>query len=292
MSDDQPKTLAEAQLDRSKSDPRLSLNRRAHLTHYWHTIEEARLQRAGATIAISELAKQCLDKPESRPTNNAEWGAFYSWERSEFARATVASEYAHLNSLTIVAMFSALDGLVEHLAPSFREVLIDHYFGPMLRKWSAENPGQLPPDPEQDDPEGFAKAKADFQKLVDEHKGFAPVAEAGAKRWEVRLKEVGLHAKGPIPLDLDQALREWCAIRNSIAHRGGRFDEEADKKSGGALRKTLGIAVGDYIRIDQRLYERYSSALCSYGHNVGRRLLNAGGVSESTLEDWAEPRWV
>jgi hypothetical protein len=55
-----------------------------------------------------------FDPKQAPPSDPA---ARAAWERAALAHAELTNEYPFLNAMTLVALYSALDALVEDLAP-------------------------------------------------------------------------------------------------------------------------------------------------------------------------------
>jgi hypothetical protein len=165
-----------------------------------------------------------------------------------------ANQMVELNAMTLVAMLSATDPLVEELVPQARG-LAD---------------------------EQIDKARRLLIRAVRENLGDIDAVPrgAGVTRWELPLGEVGLAAPKdrPIPDDMAQALGEIIQLRHAIIDRAARVDAKALKHA-----PSLPYADGDLIRIDRACYKRYSAALWTYGEEILHRM----GFGPSRLHDWA-----
>jgi hypothetical protein len=108
------------------------------------------------------------------------------------------------------------------------------------------------------------KAVADLQPKLDRLLG------SGAERYEARLRGVGLGTADhrPIPVDLDEALKELGATRDVLIHRASRIDVKALEQAPTLARR---YSEGDLIRLTGNDYRTYSSAIRCYGQDVAMR---------------------
>jgi hypothetical protein len=123
--------LAKRQIDAARNDPRLSCGQEAIVANYWDAVEEAERHRRLSVWGVHELADSLEgeevrlgvrhDAPDLTESQAASLQA--AWERAELARAEIENEHPFANAVTLVALQSALDALVEELVPSWATVL-------------------------------------------------------------------------------------------------------------------------------------------------------------------------
>jgi hypothetical protein len=202
-------------------------------------------------------------------------------ERQAVAQADLDSELAEISAMTLVAMVSALDALVEELTPSVREAITNIRAQQAVERFRADRPDLVASV-------GDADVQAIVRALADQLAGGLPKLRAkpkgtGASRWEEVLEQVGLgpSAGQTVPQDLDQALGEVIQLRHVIAHRASRVDGAALKQA-----PTLPYEVDQLVRISGEDYRRYSAALWTYGEEVLRRLMKDLGPPPMPLSRW------
>ncbi len=257
---------AREQLDAIRRDRRLERGHGAMIDDFGLAVEEAERTRAIGRIGLHEIRaayereRAALDAEGIDARREQDVQVF--WVRAEMARAEIENDYPAINTPALLALNSALDALVEHLAPAVRDLP----FEMQMKKTEEELPeaaGHLTPEIRR-------RLIAGIQELlkVEELKS---LKGKGAIRYERRLKAAGLDAPQdrPIPADLDQALREFGVIRDCLIHRGGRIDPRALE-----LAPSLGSSYedGDLIRLGGEAYRTYSAAIRCYGAEIIHRL--------------------
>ena len=280
MSDDQSveryRSLAEAQLAHARCDPRLSHGRDAVVADWWSAIDAAVRTRRVATDAIGELAQTATEAPSGE---DAEQHA--AWERAELARAAVANEHADLNAVTLIAMLSALDALVESLVPRVRDLSLRRLAADLKRDAVID---RWPDLKKRLDPETREIFEEVLCQIVDDRLarslteiGTKPEHRSrprgiGASRWENALRHAGLQARpeNPLPADLAQVLDEIVVLRHALVHRAGRVSVR-DLTSA----PKLPYADGALIRIGRRDFRTYAAAIVAYGCDVVHRLMGS-----------------
>lgn len=223
-------------------------------------LERLRLQRKGCDANYEEQALRAAR------------------ERAALAAAEADNQMVELNAMTLVAMMSATDALVEELVPRAYEMLIEWRVRETMDRAARQHPevsARLPD--EQLDAVRRVLIDALKEKLGDID---GVPRGAGVKRWEQPLRKVGLAARNdrPIPDDMLQALSEIIQLRHVIVHRAARVDAKALKHA-----PSLPYADGDLVRIDRKGYKRYSAALWTYGEEILHRM----GFGPSALDHWA-----
>jgi hypothetical protein len=280
-------SLAEKELADARRDPRLAHGREAMIADWWAAMNAAERARRLGSWGLHELTG-ALEREEQRlgyhygaddaPADVAA-ALQAAWERSEMARAEQENELVELNAMTLVAMVSAQDAMVELLVPEAQKMQVQ------LR---AQELMDQAADREQ---EAFARVTEQQLHVIKEELA-ETLQEAlpkidrllgvGSCRWERRLRHAGLQAPPdrPLPADLDEALKEIVALRHVIVHRAGRVGERAliDAPS-------LPQADGELVRLKRSDYRRYSAALWTYGEEVIRRLMR-DLAKPVDLDDW------
>lgn len=279
--------LAARQLRAAWSDPRLARARGAHVADFFDYLEEANRVLMLANGAISEMrdpqsreaARLAGDADDPGAATDREAALEAARERAELAAAEVHNQHPHLHALTLIGIHGNLDGLVESLTPALHEMRAATVAAQMLDNVQADPAhaelfAGTPPESVEAIRDALAHVMVDRMPSFKWGNGRG---ESGAERWEAPLRAAGLGAPHdrPIPADLDAALGELSALRDVLVHRAGRVDERALRKWPGLTR--LGLDVGDFVRIDRRLYRRYIAAVRCYGTEVVRRLF-AGAV--------------
>lgn len=197
---------------------------------------------------------------------------------SELAKRELENEAPELNAMTLVAMVSALDALVEYIVP-FRW---DMEITALIREAEAQLAQHQPrPDPQFRRPrdelvDDIADALKQTPKdevvshLKAELPTFDRVRSVGVVRWERPLEHIGLSVGSSwFPDDLEEALTEIVVIRHLLVHRAGRIDRWA-LDTAPSLRQKDGdpLRVGELIRLTDADYLRYSAALWAYGDDI------------------------
>jgi hypothetical protein len=262
--------FARSQLEGARRDPRLERGRGAMIADFHATLEEAELNRTFSIVGLHELRSAYEREQERRRASGEDEPASGKarelqalWERSAMAGAFLDSDNAAMNAQTLVAMNGALDAMVEELAPSMREILIQSVVDQMIKRAEEEVP-EAAEEMADEMRDRFRQILPDFVK--------APKLErlrgSGVARYEAVLAGVGLAAPPdrPIPADLDQALTELGAIRDVLVHRAARMDEKALEQA-----PTLRYEPGDLVRISSDDYREYSAAIRCYGQEITYR---------------------
>jgi hypothetical protein len=268
--DDRPQTLAEQQLRNARRDPRLGHGRKAIVADWWAAVEAAERTRRTALFAMRELARTAVDEPDAPPGSES----YAQWARAEFARLEMAADTPELNGMTLVALLSALDALVEILVPSVREMAARIQYAEIARAVAAQHP-ELDAQLTDDMRETIMEAAVKVMVERGPKKARQPqVRGAGTRRWEDTLRYVRLHAppSRPIPDDLDEALREAVVLRNALVHRAARVRND-DLLQAPALRTRY--AAGALIRLTRLDFRTYSAAIVAYGSEIVFRLMGS-----------------
>ncbi len=204
---------------------------------------------------------------------------------SELAKRELENETPELNAMTLVAMVSAVDTLVEYMVPAHRDMRIAE----LIQEAETQLAKQLPPaapqfrGPRDELVEEIADALKHYPKdevanhLNAQLPKIGRVRDVGIIRWERPLEaiELGNVDSYRLPNDLQDALTEIVAIRHLLVHRAGRIDQwTLDKVP--SLRQKDGelVRVGELIRLTNADYLRYSPALWTYGEDIECRFDN------------------
>ncbi len=262
---------------RARDDPRLGRGRGAPLGDFFAAVNEAERSRRLAMWGLHELGGG-FDASVPPPADPAAQAAR---ERAALAQVELMNEYPFLNAMTLVALYSALDALVEDLAPEVFKLRMRLQGSDLVQKAVDQHPAdgaQLTGDQHK------ALEEAVFLTM-EQHVGqpkFGRVRGEGVLRYEAVLATVGLDAPAdrPVPQDMDEALTEFSALRDVIVHRGGRVDGRALKAA-----PSLTLVEGELVRLRRADYLRYAAALRSYGMEVARRLLGKS-VFGLNLAQW------
>jgi hypothetical protein len=288
---DRSQSLADRQLADARRDPRLSHGREAVIADWWAAMGAAervrRLADSGlhALLDSESAAERKLEAegrtdPDDRDRQRVLEAAR---QRGAMAAAEQANQLAELNAMTLVAMVSAVDALVEELVPRVRELLVQIRAEEMLNKARELEPEAAGALSEAVLARALEVTRTTLAAVLPKLKK-APRG-TGATRWETVLSQVGLQARPDrqIPADLNEALGEVVELRHVIAHRASRVDDGALKKA-----PTLGYAEGDLVRISRDDYRCYSAALWTYGDEVTRRLLGSAAPQPAPLVSWRQ----
>jgi hypothetical protein len=267
----EPPSLAERELSDARRDPRLAHGREAMVADWWAAMKAAERARKLGVWGLHELTFS-LEREEARrgfrrgasdtpPRVASELEG--AWERSELAKAELENEAVELNAMTLVAMVSALDAMVENLVPGAQEMLISRLIQKAEEQVSEQHP-EAASQVLQEHRAAIAKALKDDLPKIDN------LFDVGAIRWERLLKHVGLQAPAsrPIPDDLDEALSDIVALRHVLVHQAGRVDQRALNEA-----PSLRQQDGELIRLKHADYRLYSAALWTYGEEIIYRLM-------------------
>jgi hypothetical protein len=272
--------FARSQIEATRNDPRLGRGRGAMVADFWDAMEEAERTRMLGVLGLHELTKT-LERVERELGVSREDAGLdpdvagrlqAHWERAESASTEIANGYPHLNAQALVSMNSALDALVEEWVPAMQAIRVKLIRGALLERAEQE----VPEAAEQLTDE----VRERLGEVVDEQIGkglpsLKPLRGSGTKRYEPRLRQVGLGAPEdrPIPPDFDQALTELGALRDVLTHRAGRVDARALKQA-----PTLRYKDGDLVRINGEEYRTYSAAVRCFEAEITFR----------SMRDWPE----
>lgn len=257
---------AREQLEGARRDPRLGRGHGAMIADFWAALEEVERARMTAIIGLHEIRgfyqreKAEFDRAGGDQNRENEVQAY--WERAELARAEQENGHPAFNGQALIGLNSALDALVEQFAPAVRDLPFQ------VRMKEAEE--QVPEATEHLTPEMRRQLIEKMQEMLKVPK-IKSLEKGGAARYERCLRGVGLGAPEhrPIPVDLDQALREVGALRDALIHRAARLDERALNQAP-SLRERY--EEGDLVRLTDEDYRTYSAAIRCYGAEVVHRL--------------------
>jgi hypothetical protein len=264
-------------ITRARKDPRIDRDFAAPVGDFFDAVKEAERARRLAMWGLQDLSisKVDPDRPRSDPQSIA------AAERAALAQADLSNEHPFLNAMTLVALYSALDALVEDLAPEVFKLQLRIRSSEMIRRVAEEHTAeweQLTQDQRR------AMEEAVFSVLSQQvaPPRFGRVRGEGTARYEAILATVGLDAPADrsIPQDMDQALAEFSALRDVIVHRGSRVDERALQ-----LAPSLNYQVGQLVRLTRSDYRRYAAAIRTYGMEISRRLVGPN-VFDLDLTKW------
>jgi hypothetical protein len=203
-----------------------------------------------------------------------------AWERAELARAELDNGNPHANAQALISMNSALDAMVEELAPSLRELEVTTIADDFVKRAMAEAPhaaAQVSSETMETLREAVAHDVADHLPKMKK------LSDSGTKRYERVLRRVGAAAPPgrPVPADLDEAMTEIAAIRDVLIHRAGRVDTKALAQA-----PTLRYTDGQFVRLSNHDYRVYSAAIRCYGAEIWYRLLRHDDPPR--LQDWRQ----
>lgn len=270
------------EIERARRDPRLGHGREAVVADWRSAMEAAERVRRLADWGLHELRHS--EDPErlrlarsSRGPDDDAQSLEAARQRAALAVAEADNQMAELNAMTLVAMMSATDALVQELVPQAHEMLIEWRVRELMDQAAREHP-------EAADRLGDEQLSGARRILIDAlREKFGEVDGAprgtGIKRWEKPLAKVGLATpKGRrIPDDMALALTEMIQLRHVIVHRAARVDAKVLAKA-----PSLPYTDGDLVRIDRAGYKRYAAALWTYGEEILHRM----GFGPSALEHW------
>lgn len=253
-------SLAHAQMQAARSDPRLGRRRGAAVADFWDAINEAERVRTLAIFGLHELA---LSEERYGATPDAR-------ERALMARSELDNETPLQNAQALISMNSALDAVVEEFVPRMRE---------MRAKMIADH---LWRHAETAEPAAAAALTSEQRTMLEEmlrsylFEEHLPKPKrlygSGAERYERVLATVGLGAPADrrLPADLDQALGEIGALRDVLTHRAGRVDAKALQQA-----PTLRYAEGEFVRVSAAEYRTYSAAIRCYSAEIWFRSIRS-----------------
>jgi hypothetical protein len=275
---------ARGQLDAARRDRRLERGHGAMIDDFGLAVEEVERTRMMSQIGLLEIRSAYQREKErfdSEGGDQRESDVQVFWQRAAFATAESDHDHPAINAQALIALNSALDALVEYLAPAVRDLPFQ------MRMQRAE--AEVPQAAERLTPEIRRALIAKMQELLEVEEP-RRLEGKGVVRYERRLKAAGLDAPAdrPIPADLDRALTEFGAIRDCLIHRAGRIDARA-------LRSARSLSGryddGDLIRLGGEDYRIYSAAIRCYGAEVISRLYArwpnlSGPDGEPDLDNW------
>ena len=269
-------------LGRARRDPRLGHSRAAVIADWRSAMESAERVRRLADWGLDllrdaeDLERAQLERSSADP-DQMERALAAARHRAALAVAEADNQMVELNAMTLVAMVSATDALVEGLVPAAHDMLIELQVERMMEK-AAE---QYPQAAAELGEEQLGQARILLVDALAKKLGDVDPAPrgSGAIRWEEPLSQVRLGASEDraVPADMDQALAEVIQLRHVIAHRAGRVDARSLNAA-----PSLPYVEDELVRIDRTAYKRYSAALWTYGEEILHRL----GLGPSALDHW------
>lgn len=242
------------------------------------------VEREAAAIGVTIPPGVAIEDVEMTQVQVSALRPYYA--RREMARRTIEREFPELRAFVLIAMYSALDSYVEWVGHSFLRFKLDGTVDPRLPfpvrpevfKQTARTLKTLRQHGEITDDE-FAHGKARLDAIRNGPKGL------GVERWNGVLKHIWLGNSGrATPDDLEQALREFGAIRDSMVHRHGRVDHRLLREAPTLENK---YAAGDVIRLGRAEYQLYSAALWTMLNDFRTRMATmAGAEPDESLARW------
>jgi hypothetical protein len=282
LSVDEHRGLAEL-----SDDPRLRRARGSLIDDFRLAMDEAERMRELGTWGLYELTRS-LEREEHRRgvrhddstlSGNDRAAVQAAWERAELAKIEAANEHPHLHASALIAMLSALDGMVEELVPAIREMQVEVRLREVAdRALSGQGDARAKLTEEQVE-SAIAASRTD---VVARLPPLQRPRGKGTVRYEDALRQVGLGAPAdrPIPTELDEALTEVGVLRDVLVHRAGRVDARGlDQAPSLASR----YADGTFVRLNRADYRRYSAAIRCYGAEISRRAML--GLWDGTQHD-------
>ena len=269
--------LALTQVEQAENDPRAEQQVGLRDAFYAATGEAENL-RLLAQLGLLKLARQPI---EEGSVNADDWQA--KWEQSHLAQLMVDTDFPYLNAMTLVAIYSAVDAMIESLVPSRVEAIVAMRLLAVLE--------QL--DVDLDSPETRQRFEAvmtsevlagELEKIA---KKTGRVGSGGLSRYERHLQVADLagFSDRAFPEDLDVALTEISALRDVLVHGGARVDAKAVSKA--PTLPARGYPDGCFARIGREDYRTYSAALFTFAEEVlDRMLLQVGQERPNRLSDW------
>jgi hypothetical protein len=159
--------------------------------------------------------------------------------------------------MTLVAIYSAVDAMIESLVPSRVEAIVAMRLLAVLE--------QLDVDLDSPEIRQHFEAVMTSEVLAGElakiTKKTGRVGSGGLSRYERHLQVADLTGfpDRTFPEDLDVALKEIGALRDVLVHSGGRVDVKAVTKA--PTPPARGYPEGCFVRIGRDDYRTYSTAL-------------------------------
>jgi hypothetical protein len=276
---------AREQLEAARRDPRLERGHGAMIGDFGLAVEEVERTRMLNVIGLEEIRRayerEKADFDANGGNDQREHEVQVFWQRAEMARVERENDYPAINAQALIALNSALDSLVEYLAPAVRDLPFE------MRMKEAEE--QLPAESKHLTPEMRETLIRKTQELFDVEEPKS-LKGKGIARYERRLKAASLGAPKdrPIPKDLDRAIKEFGVIRDCLIHRASRIDARA-LELGPSLSKRY--KDGDLVRLTGEDYRTYSAAMRCYAAEVIHRLYSkwpdlADPDDEPDLGNW------
>lgn len=267
--------LALAQIEQAEQDPRAGKEVGLRDAFYAAT-GEAETLRFLTELGLSQVSQQLARAGSTDPQVLQA-----KWEQQHMAQLMIDADFPYLNAMTLVAIYSAVDALIESMVPSRIEAAA------AIRLLAAlEN---LDIDDAQAN-ELFATAMGSEQMrdgLAKVGKNAGRVGSGGLSRYERHLRVAGL-ADFPgrrFPDDLDLALREIGALRDVLVHGGAKVDAKAIAKA--PTLPERGYPEGTFVRIGRDDYRTYSAALFTFAEEVlDRMLVQIGQDRPDRLAEW------
>ena len=136
---------ARDEVERARRDPRLGHGREAVVAHWRSAMESAERVRRLAVWGLHELRNsEDLERLRlARTPHDADYEARAlraARERAALAEAEADNQMVELNAMTLVAMMSATDALVEELVPHAHAFLIEWHVHQRMEALSREHP--------------------------------------------------------------------------------------------------------------------------------------------------------
>jgi hypothetical protein len=286
---------ARRELADARRDPRINRKRGEMIADFWSAFEEAERVRSFGIAGLHEL-RSSLERAEKELQVLREDDALaaetvsrlqIAWEQSEMARAEIEAGHPHLNGQALLAINSALDSLVEELAPALRTMRIGVVVDKAFQGAKVEEAAAF----EQVSPQMREAVLDAARKVVEDYVPEpAPLRGKGLDRYESILGPQGLGAPEdrPIPDDLAEALRELGAIRDVLVHRAGRIDPRALRAAPSLRRR---YEDGELVRISRDDYRTYSAAVRCYAREILYRPLRGSPAADDErhgprLSEW------
>lgn len=262
--------LARRQLEAARKDPRVDRAEGSPTADFFDAVDEVLRFRITAQGGAQALAHSSVEGEDE----NARQA---SWERIELGRSEIVGDFGWLNAATLVSLHGAVDALVEGVGPANHRLRARIASTEIVRRSLRDHP-ELAADVSDDMVRHIAEALAD---VVLEQRRFPKPKWNGVRRWEDALDEIGLGLPPDrvAPPDLNRVLTEACVLRDVLVHRGGRVDEKAANDC-----STLGLGVGEFVRLSTRRTRELSAALMAYGTDVARRSLAHVGLAGEPVD--------
>jgi len=269
--------LALTQVEQAEKDPRAEQQVGLRDAFYAATGEAENL-RFLAQLGLTKLAHQSIEEASADAHRRQA-----KWEQSHMARLMIDADFPYLNAMTLVAIYSAVDAMIESLVPSRVEAIVAMRLLAVLE--------QL--DVDLDSPETMQRFEAVMTnevlagELTKIAKKTGRVGSGGLSRYERHLQVADLAGfpDRAFPEDLDVALKEISALRDVLVHSGARVDAQAINKA--PTLPARGYPMGCFVRIGRQDYRTYSAALFTFAEEVlDRMLLQVGQERPNRLSDW------